>query len=81
LKQKSENNDESKTHPFYLHGCTDCKVTDYKMAANLEFMGRFGSACGRTFSIKQHIKRHPEYKTWEPYVRNFKKEKWMKISF
>lgn len=76
-----ENNDESKTHPFYLHGCTDCKVTDSKMAANLEFMGRFGSACGRTFSIKQHIKRHPEYKTWEPYVRNFKKEKWMKISF
>lgn len=71
----------SKKHPYYLHGCTDCKVTNSKMAKELEFFGIFGSACGRKFSIKQHIKNHPEYKIWGEYVNDFKKYPWMKISF
>jgi hypothetical protein len=75
----TENDAESKTHPFYLHGCTDGKVTDSKMARELAFLARFGSACGRPFSIRDHIAKHPEYSVWEPYVEDFKPQPWTYI--
>jgi hypothetical protein len=77
----SESDGESKTRRNFLHGCTDCKITTTDMAKTLEFMGRFGSACGRKFSIKQHVKKYPEYKSWEKYVNDMKTQKWVKISF
>jgi hypothetical protein len=77
----NETDDESKKYPYYMHGCTDGKVVNAEMAKNLEFIGRFGSACGRKFSIKQHIKKHPQYKSWEPYVEDFKRYPWTKITF
>ena len=64
---------------FYPRGCTDGKVVDSKMARNLEFEGRFGSACGRVFNVKNHCKLHPEYKDWEPYLENMSNEPWTKI--
>jgi len=57
-------------------GCTDAKVTDTKMASKMEFYGIFGSACGRKFNAKVHIKEHPEYKHWAPFLKDFKKHKW-----
>ena len=77
----SETHGSSKKYPYYMHGCTDCKVVNSEMARDLEFIGRFGSACGRIFSIKQHIKKHPKYKSWEKYVKDFKRHPWTKISF
>ena len=64
---------------FYPRGCTDGKVVDSKMARNLEFEGRFGSACGRVFNVKNHCKLHPEYKDWEPYLENMENEPWVSI--
>ncbi len=60
-------------------GCTDAKVTDSKMASKMEFYGIFGSACGRKFSAKAHIKRHPEYKHWSLFLKDFPKYKWTKL--
>ena len=60
-------------------GCTDAKVTDAKMAAKMEFYGIFGSACGRKFNAKEHIRNHPKYKHWAPYLKDFKKYKWTKL--
>jgi hypothetical protein len=64
---------------FYPRGCTDGKVVNSKMAKNLEFEGRFGSSCGRVFNVKSHIKQHPEYKDWGPYLKNMENEPWVKI--
>jgi hypothetical protein len=64
---------------FYPRGCTDGKVVNSKMAKNLEFEGRFGSACGRIFNVKNHFKLHPEHKEWEPYLENIDNEPWVSI--
>ena len=77
----SETDGSSEKYSYYMHGCTDCKVVNSDMAKDLEFMGRFGSACGRKFSVKQHIRKYPQYKSWEPYVYDFKSHPWTKISF
>ena len=60
-------------------GCTDAKVTDAKHAAKMEFYGIFGSACGRKFNAKEHIRNHPKYKHWAPYLNDFKNYKWTKL--
>lgn len=65
--------------PFYPFGCVDGKVVDSNMAEKMSFWGRFGSACGREFSAKKHIKEHPEFKKWEGVLEDFKREKWVKI--
>jgi hypothetical protein len=69
----------TKRDAFYPRGCTDGKVVDSKMARNLQFEGRFGSACGRVFNAKNHFKLHPEYKSWEPYLKNISNEPWITI--
>lgn len=68
-----------KRRPYYPFGTTDAKVVDTEMAKKNSFMGRFGSGCGRVFSIKRHIREHPEYKEWEGKIEDFKNEKWVKI--
>lgn len=47
--------------PFYPYGCTDGKVVNSTMAKKLQFLGRFGSSCGRTFNAKEHLRKHPEF--------------------
>jgi hypothetical protein len=69
-----------KTPPFYPRGCTDAKVTDTQMAKDMAFWGRFGSGCGRKFSVKKHIRDHPEWKRWASVVEDFKGENWIKIA-
>lgn len=65
--------------PFALYGCTDAKVVNSDMAKSMCFHGRFGSACGRKFSIKKHIASHPEYKNWARVVDDIPAWKWVKI--
>jgi hypothetical protein len=74
----SENGDES-NRKRRLHGCTDGKVTDSKMARNLAFWGRFGSACGRHFSVDNYIKQHPKFSKWKPFMTDFKTHPWVTI--
>lgn len=69
-----------KKPPFYPFGCTDAKVVNSEMAKNNSFWGRFGSGCGRVFSVKKYIREHPEYKEWEDKIEDFKNEKWIKIT-
>ena len=69
-----------KRPPFMPFGCTDAKVVNTEMARNNSFWGRFGSGCGRKFSIKKHISMHPEYRHWGKVTEDFTGEKWIKIS-
>ena len=67
------------TTNFKPVGCTDGKVIDAKHAAKMEFFGLFGSSCGRKFDAKSHIRKHPEFKGWTPYLKDFPKYKWTKL--
>ena len=66
--------------PFDLFGCTDGKVVNTEMAKQMTFWGRFGSSCGRTFSIKDHVRDHPEMNKWKPHVKDVLKYDWIKIN-
>ena len=60
-------------------GGTDGKVVDSKMANKMEFYGRFGSSCGRTFNVKTHLQQHPQHKKWAPYLKDIPKYKWVRL--
>lgn len=70
---------ETKIEPS-LFGSTDAKIVTSSMAKNMEFYGRFGSGCGRTFNISEFIKKHPKYKKWSPYVKNIPRYDWTTIT-
>jgi hypothetical protein len=65
-----------KRYPFYPWGCVDGKVTSSSMAKKLEFVGRYGAACGIAFSVKKYLKAHPEYEEWRPVLRDMPTYKW-----
>ena len=70
---------KKKAIPF---GAVDGKVTTSEIAKKGEFYGRWGSACGRSFNVKQFLKRNPKYKKWgEDILPDFVKQPWVKISF
>ena len=65
--------------PYYPFGCTDTKIMDTEMASKLCFMGRMGCCCGKPFSVKPYIEKHPEYKHWKNVLEDMPKERWCKI--
>jgi hypothetical protein len=62
-----------------LYGSTDSKITNSKIARKMEFWGRFGSGCGRSFKIKEFVNKYSEYKKWENVVDDFKPYRWVII--
>jgi len=70
----------SKRPGFYPFGCVDGKITTTDLAKQMQFIGRFGSACGRKFSAKEHIKKHPQYKSWAPFLSDFPRYPWTKFN-
>jgi hypothetical protein len=73
----TRNNNKHTYHDLY--GCVDGKVVDTQLAKKLQFEGRFGSSCGRVFSVQDHIDNHPQYKEWEKYLSDFPLEPWVEI--
>jgi len=64
---------------YRLFGSTDGKVVNTEMSKKMNFLGRFGSACGRRFSIDDHIKKHPEYEKYRGYVQDFVSRPWTSL--
>ena len=69
----------SKTQPNYMYGSIDAKVVNTEMAKRFSFMARFGSGCGRRFSINAHVDQNPEYKEWRQVVDDFPAFDWVDI--
>lgn len=67
----------SKEKNYYPHGCYDGKATNSMMAATLSFWGRWGSSCGRVFRVSEFIRKHPMYRKWKKYLRDFPAHKWV----
>jgi hypothetical protein len=47
--------------PFKPMGVLDGKVVDSKMAKQMSFVARWGSACGMSFDAKTFLEQHPQY--------------------
>lgn len=69
-----EKNYSKKKYPF---GCTDGKVVNSTLAKKMQFMGRFGSSCGRIFKAKEYIKKNPQYKDMKDLLHDFPKYDWV----
>ena len=61
------------------YGAIDGKVTTSKLAKRLGFWGRWGSSCGRTFRMEEHVKKHPQYQSMMEWVQNFSAKPWTKF--
>jgi len=60
-------------------GAMDGKVVDTKMAKKMEFFGRFGSSCGRSFKKSEFLKKYPKYERLRKYLPDFPKTNWVKL--
>lgn len=49
------------SEPFDPMGTLDGKVIDSKMAKQMSFIARWGSACGLPFDAKAFLKEHPQF--------------------
>lgn len=70
---------ESSKKNVNVFGAIDGKVVDSKMAKKMEFLGRFGSSCGRVFNSSKFLKENPKYEKLRPYLRDFPKTKWITL--
>ena len=72
-RENEDNND------FSLSGATDGKVVNSEMARKMEFMGIFGSSCGRPFTRKAYMKKvekSKESKFWKDALQDVPKYDW-----
>lgn len=61
------------------YGATDGKVLNTSSAKTLNFYGRFGSSCGRKFSVKSYVKKHPQHKKWLDVLEDIQSYNWTKL--
>ena len=47
--------------PFYPGGTVDGKVVDSRMAMQMSFLARWGSACGKDFNGNKFLEDHPQF--------------------
>lgn len=61
---------------YAMRGAFDGKVISSSMARRGVFWARFGSSCGRAFSARKHIAKHPEFKNYKGYIVDLPSYKW-----
>lgn len=69
----------SKKMDYNPYGSTDAKVVNSTMAKTMNFIGRFGSGCGRIFKVDEYIKKYPKYEKWKNVLNDFVNYNWTKL--
>lgn len=59
-----------------LNGSIDGKIVNTEMAMNGNFLGKFGSSCGRVFNLNKFTKKNPNLKNWEEVLENIENNEW-----
>lgn len=65
--------------PYKPVGAYDAKVVDSALAKQMSFLAHLGPPCGTPFLVKEHVKKHPEWKNWAEYLVDFPRRGWMKV--
>ena len=69
--------DSSSSVPFKPVGAYDAKVADSALIRQMSFLAHLGPPCGTPFSVREHMKKHPEWKDWEEYLVDFPRRGWV----
>jgi hypothetical protein len=64
------------TVPNEAWGTVDAKVVDAKMAKQMSFMARWGSACGRAFDAPKFLAEHPQFDWMKDILQSRPSEPW-----
>jgi hypothetical protein len=62
--------------PFNPFGTLDAKVVDSKMAKQMSFLARWGSACGIAFDAKKFLKDHLQYDWMVDILKDRPSQSW-----
>lgn len=65
--------------PFSPWGTLDGKVVDAKMAEQMTFYARWGSACGTAFSAAKFLEAHPQYDWMTGLIKDRPSEPWVEF--
>jgi hypothetical protein len=66
--------------PYGPGGTVDAKVVDSKMARNMSFSARWGSACGTAFDAEKFLKAHPQFDWMKEILVSRSSEPWTVFS-
>ena len=69
----------SASAPFKPVGAYDAKVADSASIRQMSFLAHWGPPCGTPFSVKEHMKKHPEWKDWTDYLVDFPRRGWVEV--
>jgi len=67
----------SASAPFKPDGTYDAKVADSALIRRMSFLAHLGPPCGTPFLVREHMKKHPEWKDWEEYLVDFPRRGWV----
>ena len=70
-------NSSSASAPYKPVGAYDTKVADSASIRRMSFLAHWGPPCGTAFSVREHMKKHPEWKDWAEYLADFPKRGWV----
>lgn len=62
--------------PFAPWGTIDGKVVDSKMAKQMSFVARWGSACGTPFDARVYLEKHQQFDWMEGLIKDRPAEPW-----
>ena len=65
--------------PFKPVGAYDTKVADSASIRRMSFLAHWGPPCGTSFSVREHMKKHPEWKDWTDYLVDFPRRGWVEV--
>jgi len=62
--------------PYSPWGTLDGKVVDSKMAKEMSFVARWGSACGTPFSAKEYLEKHQQFDWMKDLITDRPSQPW-----
>lgn len=62
--------------PYAPWGTLDGKVVDSKMAKQMSFTARWGSACGIPFEAKEYLEKHPQFDWMKSLITDRPAQPW-----
>ena len=69
----------SASAPFKPVGAYDTKVADSAFIRRMSFLAHWGPPCGTPFLVKEHMKKHPEWKDWAEHLVDFPRRGWVEV--
>jgi hypothetical protein len=65
--------------PFKPVGAYDAKVADSASIRRMSFLAHWGPPCRTPFIVREHMKKHPEWKDWAEHLADFPRRGWVEV--